>query len=111
MTIQAFRTTNKDKFPRRQLESYAQEVINSLTEGVVVLDGQGIVICVNNAWSCFGNENGAGILVNNFIGVNYLVLCDQVVGLDAEYANAMADGIRSVMRSEKLEFFEFPVLG
>ena len=109
MTIQAFRTTNKDKFPRRQLESYAQEVINSLTEGVVVLDGQGIVICVNNAWSCFGNENGAGILVNNFIGVNYLVLCDQVVGLDAEYANAMAEGIRSVMRSEKLEFLlEYP---
>ena len=49
MTIQAFRTTNKDKFPRRQLESYAQEIINALTDGVVILDEQGIVICVNIA--------------------------------------------------------------
>ena len=109
MTIQAFRTTNKDKFPRRQLESYAQEIINALTDGVVILDEQGIVICVNIAWSCFGSANGAGVSVNNFIGINYLVLCDQVVGLDAEYANSMVAGIRAVMRSEKSEFLlEYP---
>ena len=109
MTMEAFKTTIKYKLPLRQLESYAQEVINSLTEAVVILDERGIVICVNNAWSFFGKVNGAQVFVNNFIGVNYLVLCDQVVGLDAEFANAMAAGIRAVMRNEKSEFLlEYP---
>ncbi|BCM26250.1 hypothetical protein ZMTM_25090 [Methyloradius palustris] len=107
--IQALKKTYKNHFPSSQLESYAQELINSLTDGVVILDELGTVICVNNVWSCFGNSNNAGIPDNKFVGVNYLAVCDQVRGSDAEYASAMAAGIRAVMSDKTSEFsLEYP---
>src|SRR5450830_1743764 len=107
--IQALKKTYKNHFPCSQLESYAQELINSLTVGVVILDELGTVTCVNNVWSCFGNSDDGGIPDNKFVGINYLAVCDQVRGSDAEYAGAMAAGIRAVMSDKTSEFsLEYP---
>lgn len=109
MKIQALIETVEENFPRLQLESYAQELINCLTDGIIILDKLGTVICVNNVWSCFGSSNGAGTFVNDFLGTNYLDVCDQVLGSDAKYANAMAVGIRAVMSNETPDFLlEYP---
>lgn len=92
-----------------QVGDYTQEVLNTLALGVVILDYEGTIILVNRAWSTFGNANAAVNFENNFIGVNYLSICDQALGTDAESAQFMAAGIRAVMRNEKNEFLiEYP---
>ena len=98
-----------DELKRLQLVSYNQEVINALVDGVVILDEQAVILCVNTIWSDFGNENNPDISVNNWIGVNYLEVCDKAFGLDAQYAKNMASGIRAVIHNETQEFLlEYP---
>lgn len=51
----------------------AGDVLNALTAHIVVLDGDGAIVLVNEAWTRFANENGGP--ASAFIGVNYLAVC------------------------------------
>lgn len=109
MAIQEKTKITDDEFTHLKSVSYNQEVINSLVDGIVILDEQGVVVCVNTVWSSFGKENNPDIFVNDWIGVNYLEVCDKAFRLDAEYAKDMAFGIRAVIHNETQEFLlEYP---
>ena len=44
---------SNDRSPQHESENYTQEVINSLVDGIVILDSRGVVLQVNTVFSCF----------------------------------------------------------
>ncbi|MDO9101201.1 MAG: PAS domain S-box protein, partial [Candidatus Nitrotoga sp.] len=71
-------------------------ILNALPANIALLDTQGLIISVNEAWRRFAHTNalqGQGY----GIGVNYLEICDSARGDDASEAHQAAAGIRSVL--------------
>jgi signal transduction histidine kinase len=82
-------------------------ILNALPAHIALLDTQGCIVSVNEAWRQFGNANviqspGYGI------GLNYLEICDSAPQESSE-GHQVAEGIRSVL-SGKLKTFllEYP---
>ena len=76
----------------------AQCILDALAGPVAVLDQAGTIIAVNRAWHEFGQANRAA--GKEYIGTNYLDICDRVSGVDAACARAAAAGIRSVLAGQ-----------
>lgn len=88
--------------------TFIRSVIDSLTAHVCVLDKNGMILTVNDAWRKFSAINP---FVKNTIaeGIDYLAACDSAQGEEAEMAYAFAQGIRSVLHGETGLFsFEYP---
>lgn len=71
-------------------------ILNALPAHIALLDNQGRIIQVNEAWRHFSTGNllqGPGY----GIGVNYLSICDRASGDDSSEAGKVAAGIRSVL--------------
>ncbi len=84
-------------------ENFADDVLNSLTANIAVLDSRGVIIAVNEAWRRFARENhGDGGAF--YVGANYLTVCE-----GEETAAAALRGIQEVMRGERDDFtLEYP---
>jgi diguanylate cyclase (GGDEF)-like protein/hemerythrin-like metal-binding protein len=71
-------------------ELYKQAVLNSVTAAIAVLDQQGRIATVNEAWGCLASDTG--------IGGNYLDACrDIAAGTASTQQLAAAGGIRAVL--------------
>ena len=83
-------------------------ILNALPAHIALLDAQGRIISVNEAWRRFASANalqGPGY----GIGVNYLDICDDARGDDAAEAHQAAAGIRSVLDGAAKSFsIEYP---
>ena len=83
-------------------------ILNALPAHIALLDTQGRIISVNEAWRRFAGANalqspGYGI------GLNYLEICDSARGDDASEAQQAAAGIRSVLDGAAKSFsIEYP---
>jgi len=81
-------------------------ILNSLISHLAVLDAEGVIIAINNAWRKFAQENGG----DDMLGFNYLEACknalNQPYGNEASSAYA---GIAAVLNGD-LETFhlEYP---
>lgn len=88
--------------------TFIRSVIDSLTAHVCVLDENGIILTVNDAWRKFAAANPP-VKSNICEGTDYLAVCDNVQGEEAEMAHAFAEGIRSVLQGETDLFsLEYP---
>jgi PAS domain-containing protein len=101
-----------DRITARQnlLESqqFTVAVMNSLASHICVLDKEGTIISVNEAWRTFAASNPP-IRGNIAEGANYFTICEQAEGTDAETAQAFADGIRRVLQGSINQFsLEYP---
>ncbi len=83
--------------------SFVNGVLNSLSSHICVLDQNGIIIMVNEAWRRFAYENSDGSC-NCFEGINYIEICDTVTDDDKEMAQAFSQGIISVLGGKRDEF-------
>lgn len=83
-------------------------ILNALPAHIALLDHQGRIIQVNEAWRNFSTGNllqGPGYA----IGVNYLSVCDRAHGEDSSEAGKVAAGIRSVLNDDVAYFStEYP---
>jgi PAS domain S-box-containing protein len=92
----------------REAGRFNQSTINALSSHLCTLDETGAILATNRAWQKFAETNPpqphrAGI------GANYLQVCDEVTGAEAEDAARFATGIRAVIRGERTEFaMEYP---
>jgi len=93
----------------RQNEAAKQAaILNALPAHIALLDVQGRIISVNEAWRQFGRANafhapGVGI------GLNYLEICDRACGDGVAEAQQAAAGIRSVLGGSANSFsVEYP---
>ena len=93
----------------QQSEIFAKSVLNALTANIAVVDEQGTIVAVNEAWKRFARENG-GVDPDGYVGTNYLAVCHASLqeGPDA-LVEAALRGINAVMRDEQEEFdVEYP---
>jgi len=83
-------------------------ILNVLPAHIALLDAQGTIVSVNEAWRRFANANvlhapGPGL------GLNYLEICDRAQGDYSTEAQQVAAGIRSVLgRGQKSFSIEYP---
>jgi PAS domain S-box-containing protein len=85
----------------RSSEMFARATVDSLSANIAILDEAGRVVAVNAAWHEFATRNGA-CLKSVGVGVNYLEVCDAVIGQSD--AKACADGIRAILDGTLDEF-------
>jgi len=81
----------------------AKTVLDSISAHMAILDQNGVILETNKAWQSFAISGKAEEKVD-FIGINYLSVCDASFGKDAADAQAVAAGIRSVISGEIKEF-------
>jgi diguanylate cyclase (GGDEF)-like protein len=83
-------------------------ILNALPAHIALLDAQGTIISVNEAWRKFASANvlqGPGYGV----GLNYLEICDRAQGDGAVMAQQVGAGIRSVLAGMAIIVsFEYP---
>jgi len=88
---------------------FAQSILDAVTSQIAVLDTNGIIIKVNQAWREFAETNNSGNSSTVKEGANYLTICDLAVGRNTEGAAEFARGIRSVLdRVEETYEQEYP---
>lgn len=83
-------------------------ILNALPAHIALLDTQGRILAVNDAWRQFGDANAAHD-PGHGIGVDYLAICGNTQGPDAVEAHRAASGIRSVLNGKSKSFaLEYP---
>ncbi|MDO9268155.1 MAG: PAS domain S-box protein [Methylobacter sp.] len=109
--------THTDISERKQMEeklrdsdAFSISILNSLASQIAVLDAQGVIVAVNNAWRQFAKENHLSESSQNFLGFNYLDACENPFDLPyGDEANAAQDGIAAVLAGYQETFhLEYP---
>ncbi|MHB9035255.1 MAG: SpoIIE family protein phosphatase [Armatimonadota bacterium] len=92
----------------REDERFISSTLNSLTTHIAIIDEDGIILYTNLPWRRFAEEN-ACTMDAGMLGVNYLTICDNASGQDADIAQAAAAGIRDVAVGHSDSFtLEYP---
>lgn len=83
-------------------------ILNALPAHIALLDAQGIIISVNDAWQRFASANVLHS-ANFGMGLDYLAVCDAAIGDAASEGHTVAEGIRAVLQGQVPSFFiEYP---
>jgi PAS domain S-box-containing protein len=110
--LQGFRASNRDVTARKEVEEglkqskeFNQSVLMSLPDHIAVLDREGCILTVNDAWIRFAQKNDARSMDRVSRGVNYLRICQEASDQGDESVTDALDGIRSVLDG-LTEYFE-----
>lgn len=87
----------------RRAADQQRTILDALPAHLAVLDSQGVILAVNEAWRRFEQENALADPQAD-VGQNYLGICDRVQGDGAGQARMAADGIRAVLSGQKPDF-------
>ncbi|MEO6335739.1 MAG: PAS domain-containing protein, partial [Verrucomicrobiota bacterium] len=93
----------------RYLETKKQAaILNGLPAPIALLDNQGYIISINEAWRQFSGANALAAQEHR-IGLNYLDICHNASGANCSEAPHVAKGILSVLGGETQSFsIEYP---
>ncbi|MBA3753735.1 MAG: PAS domain S-box protein, partial [Nitrospira sp.] len=75
---------------------FTQAILDSLTAHIAVIDRDGAIDAVNEAWTKSSHTGGARAEETG-VGMNYLDICRRVSRRDARLAKSMADTIRAIL--------------
>ncbi len=90
----------------KRAENLARSTLDGLKSNIAIVDEQGVIRLVNQAWRDFYEANSPSGTVFEHVGANYLAVCEQATGSDAgDIAGEFASGIRSVLAGER-DLFE-----
>lgn len=83
-------------------------ILNALPANIALLDTQGLIVAVNEAWRRFDDANAAHS-PGHEVGTNYVTICDRARGQHSAEARQAGAGIRSVLTGETRRFvLEYP---
>ncbi len=86
-----------------------QTIIDALPEHIAVLDPQGLIVLVNDAWHHFILTSGTTHLNHSGIGMNYLEVCQIGNPVESSSAQAAIQGVRGVLEGRLPHFsLEYP---
>jgi len=92
----------------QEMHQFLQTTLDAISSHIAVLDPVGKILTVNEAWRRFGRENGVPY-TTDYIGSNYLTICEAANGPFSEEAEAVAKGLRAVIEGQQDEFYlEYP---
>jgi diguanylate cyclase (GGDEF)-like protein/PAS domain S-box-containing protein len=83
-------------------EAFLRAVVDSVSEEIAVIDGEGSIVMVNQAWRRFSIENGlepGQPAPRTGVGANYLAVCAACARLDTQCGYDALEGIRAVLDS------------
>lgn len=86
-----------------RLDVLARAAMDALDAHVAILDKQGCIVAVNQAWIRFGRENAAPV-AEAFVGVNYVAVCEEAARSGDESARAMLRSLRSLLAGSDERF-------
>jgi len=69
-------------------------ILNTLPANIALLNEEGIIVDVNDAWRIFANDNQF-IGTNHGIGNNYITIAESAAGNEETDGNKVAEGIKS----------------
>jgi PAS domain-containing protein len=93
----------------RRSEALHRAVLNSLAALIVVLDRNGTIIAVNEAWSRFAAENDDPTAARTGVGVNYLDVCRRMALSGHMFAAQVLNGIQAILDGSQPSFaLEYP---
>ena len=87
----------------RESEELNRSTLQALPAHIAVIDGAGLIISVNQAWSEFAANNGSENPSNSGVGGSYLDVCGRAAAENAEAAKALA-GIGAVLAGTEQQF-------
>lgn len=91
----------------RRNEQFKHAILNSLTAELAVLDRDGNIVAVNDAWLRFARDNGNPPLDRIAVGANYLEVCRRAVDAADPTAAEALDGIRAVLEQRRRTEFSY----
>lgn len=94
----------------RESEVLKSAVLNSVSAHIAVLNKEGVIIAVNEAWRRFARENAAltDALAPMEVGANYLAVCQRAALGSATDAHTVWQGIQEVLAGTTGSFtFEY----
>lgn len=93
----------------KSIDHLAESILESITLTLAVIDEEGYIIAVNNAWKDFSIVNNGGKKYTNGVGANYLSVCERATAAGDKYAKKALNGIKAVISGELMEFkMEYP---
>lgn len=88
----------------QESESLSRAILNALTAHIAVLDGEGNITALNDAWWAFAFENGGGPAAID-IGTNYLEAGERGIHPDdPDNSREALAGIRRVLNREQMTY-------
>ncbi|MBK9441429.1 MAG: PAS domain S-box protein [Comamonadaceae bacterium] len=105
------RERNKARDALKQSEAFKEAILNSVAAEIVVIDGNGVILAVNQQWRKYALDNAlepGQVAPNTDIGSNYLSICTIGAQADAR-ARQACDGISAVLQGRLPSFsMEYP---
>ena len=90
-------------------EKLSRSILDTLDANIVVMDGEGTIVDVNDSWVRFALDNGISSLDKACPGVNYFDVCRQAHGPHSEEAAAALKGLESLLAGDITHFeLEYP---
>ena len=90
-------------------ETFSRNILNSLSAHIAVINKNGKIIAVNDAWNRFAIENSHTTLEHTGLGSNYFSVCKKSFLAGDETANTVLLGLKEVMsKTEKSFYYEYP---
>lgn len=90
-------------------DDFQTAVLASLAAQIVVLDRGGNILMVNPAWVSFAQKTLGASVEGGGVGTNYLRVCRDAKGKDAEFARRVGDGIEAILNGDSDDFsIEYP---
>lgn len=107
-SVAAQRQANEPSW--RESRELSVNIIDSLVQHIAVLDADGVIVTVNQAWRDFASDNGATGSTRQSIGLNYLEICRAASTDDfGGQVSAVLAGISEVLAGTRTEFsLEYP---
>jgi len=93
----------KTKKELRKQKEFSQNILDTLSANIVILDEEGIIRYTNKSWRTFANNNGANQNKTGK-GVDYLKVLKEAKKQGEEEAAKAYQGIKSVMNGNKNKF-------
>ncbi|MBI2505973.1 MAG: response regulator [Candidatus Latescibacteria bacterium] len=84
-------------------ESFTQTLLDAFPGQACIVDAQGWILAVNQAWQTFAADNGA-VWAREGERVNYLEVCERATGEGASQAAQFAAGLREVLSGARPRF-------
>lgn len=85
-------------------EALNRAVLSSLVARIAVINPEGVIITVNEAWERGARQGGDPELVHTGMGVNYLEVCQRSARQGDQTARQALDGIQAVLAGERQVF-------
>jgi diguanylate cyclase (GGDEF)-like protein/PAS domain S-box-containing protein len=96
----------------KESEEFKTAILDAMSAQIAVLDRDGMIVLVNEAWRRFARDNAATPVMparNTQVGTNYLAICQGSVGASTAGAGEAADGILGVLDGRWPSFsLEYP---